>query len=273
MIDTHNHILPGLDDGVQDLEQALATAKLAVEDGINGVICTPHWVNGIFRNTRIEVLKSIEILKRHLEEHEVPLVLYPGMELRIDFDMARKIREGDLLTLNDSGCYALVELPAEVIPPKVEDFFYTLQMDGITPIVAHPERNLNLLDDPARLYAWLESGILVQLTARSLLGRFGSDIKRFSVVLLEHGMVHLIATDAHGPTHRTPRMAEAVEATKEIVGEGWIDRIIYKNPVAVLEGKAIVPFELQPLTKQSTSPLRKFFSFLGWWGKRKHPLS
>jgi protein-tyrosine phosphatase len=263
MIDTHSHILPGLDDGVEDLEQALSAAQIAVQDGIEGMICTPHWMSGIFENTRDVVVTAVESFQQNLREHDIPLTLYPGAELRINFEMHTKIAQGTLLTLNESS-YALIELPVEIIPPRIEDLFYNLQVEGITPIIAHPERNPGLAKDLGRLYGWIQSGALTQLTAGSLLGKFGGTIRKLCLSLLEHGMVHLIATDCHGPMNRAPRLSKAMRAAEAAVGKTVADRIFYENPLQIINGGTVAPFELLPLGSRFSLPLKKYFSFLGW---------
>jgi protein-tyrosine phosphatase len=263
MIDTHSHILPGLDDGVEDLDQALSAARAAVQDGIEGMICTPHWISGIFENTRSIVMTAVESFEQHLREHNIPLALYPGAELRVNLEMPAKIARGALLTLNESA-YALVELPAEIIPPRIEDFFYSLQAEGITPVIAHPERNPGLARDPARLYGWIESGVLAQLTAGSLLGKFGGTIRKLCLLLLEHGMVHLIATDCHGHRNRTPKLSKALREAEATVGKTLAARIFCENPLEIIRKGTVTPFELLPLGRRFSHPLKKYFSFLGW---------
>lgn len=260
MIDTHSHILPGLDDGAANLEQALSTARQAARDGVRGIVCTPHWIGGVYENTRAVILDAVALLARKLDQGGVDIALYPGAELRVDFAMAARIRQGELLSLNDAGRHALVELPAEIVPPGIEDFFYTLQIAGIIPIIAHPERNPVLAKDPARLYGWIESGALVQLTAKSLLGGYGGSVWKFSRLLLKHGMVHLIATDAHGPRNRGWTLSAAAREAGRIVGKARAERIVHQNPWAIVRGETVVPFDLIPLKRQSFFPLGKFFS-------------
>ncbi len=263
MIDTHSHILPGLDDGIEDLEQALSAAQMAVQDGIEGVICTPHWISGIFENTRSIVMAAVESFELHLREHNIPLALYPGAELRVNLEIPAKIAQGALLTLNESA-YALIELPAEIIPPRIENLFYSLQVEGVTPVIAHPERNPGLAKDPGRLYGWIQSGVLAQLTAGSLLGKFGGTIRKLSLLLLEHGMVHLIATDCHGLRNRSPRLSRALRETEAAVGKNFAARIFCDNPLEIVKRGTVTPFELLPLGKRFSLPLGKYFSFLGW---------
>ncbi len=262
MIDTHSHILPGLDDGVEDLEQALSAARVAVRDGIEGMICTPHWISGIFENTRSIVMTAVESFQQHLQEQNIPLPLYPGAELRVNLEIPEKIAQGVLLTLNESA-YALIELPAEIIPPRIEDFFYSLQVEGVTPVIAHPERNLGLAKDPGRLYGWIESGVLTQLTAGSLLGKFGGTIRKFCLLLLDHGMVHLIATDCHGLKNRSPRLSKALKETEAKVGKTIAARIFCENPLAIIKRGTVKPFDLLPLGRRFSPSLKKYFSFLG----------
>ena len=263
MIDTHSHILPGLDDGIEDLEQALSAARIAVQDGIEGVICTPHWISGIFENTGSIVMAAVESFEQHLREHNIPLALYPGAELRVNLEIPTKIAQGALLTLNESA-YALIELPAEIIPPRIEDLFYSLQVEGVTPVIAHPERNPGLAKDPGRLYGWIQSGVLAQLTAGSLLGKFGGTIRKLCLLLLEHGMVHLIATDCHGLRNRAPRLSKALREAEATVGKNFAARIFCDNPLEIVKRGTVTPFELLPLGRRFSLPLGKYFSFLGW---------
>lgn len=264
MYDLHNHILAGLDDGARNWSQSLAMAQIALQDGIRGVVCTPHWVHGSFDNTRNRVLKAVEQFKEKLEENGIPLQLYPGTELRLDFELANRIASGEVLTLNDTGRYALIEFPDAILPRNMENFFWELQSQDITPILAHPERHMPLMQEPADLYRWVEMGVLVQITAASLLGLFGTEIQEHSVLLLDHRMVHVIATDSHGLQARVPRLSDAFEIAAQIVGrkEAW--RLVSENPLRIIHGESLSPREpVQPSRNQAHSVLKKFLSFLG----------
>ena len=148
-------------------------ARMAVEDGVEGVVCTPHWVQGRYDNTRPLILDTLSELRQRLADHHIPLKLYPGAELRLDAGLLRAIRNGDLLTLNDGGRFALIELPETDLPQNLEAFLWELQMQNITPVISHPERNPELFKAPMRLFKWVEKGILTQVTAASLSGEFG----------------------------------------------------------------------------------------------------
>jgi len=259
-LDMHNHMLPGLDDGSSDWGKSLFMARMAVEDGIDGVVCTPHWVLGKYENTRQIILTVLEGLKQRLAEDDIPLALYPGAELRLDVSISERIRAGELLTLNDTGRFALIELPEDVLPQHLDEFLWDLKVKGIAPIIGHPERNLVLLKDPMRLYDWVQMGILAQVTAASILGLFGKRVQRFSTLLLEHNLVHILATDAHGLSTRNPRLSEGFRVIEEMKGEKEAIEMVSETPRHIINGETVAPADPIPITNSLS--LKRFFSFL-----------
>ncbi len=259
MIDIHSHILPGLDDGARDLYQALAASYLAAEDGIRGIVCTPHWVKGKCENTRPEVMHALEKLKQGLDGQAIPLDLYPGTELHVDEGMIPGILRGELLTLNDTGRYALLELPVATVPPFLEELLDRMRAEGIEPIIAHPERNLVFLRRPEQLFDLIEAGALAQLTAASLVGHFGERIRLFSVLMLEHGLAHVLATDCHGPQMRSPNLSEARKVAEAVVGVEQARILVSDNPRMIVAGEPVHRFDLLPV-KSRKSIWRKLFS-------------
>lgn len=253
MIDLHCHILPGLDDGASSWREALDMARAAAADGIEGIVCTPHWMPGVFENMRDNVLRVLSEFKKKLAENEVDIEIYPGSELRLDLRLGRLLEAGKLLTLNDGRCYALIELPESQIPETLDDFFWELKSRGFNVILGHPERNIFLHKDPMRFFHWVQRGVLVQITAASLLGHFGKTVREFSVLLLEHNLVHVIATDAHGLHVRSPNLSEAVAVTAEIIGEENAARMVIDNPRQIIDA--------QPLVSQEPVPIRNHRSF------------
>jgi len=258
-LDMHNHMLPGLDDGASDWKKSLSMARMAVEDGVDGVVCTPHWVLGKYENTRRTILTALERLKQRLSEDTIPLTVYPGAELRLDVSISERIKAGELLTINDTGRFALIELPEDVLPQGLDEFLWDLKVKGITPIIGHPERNLVLLKDPMRLYDWVQMGIPAQVTAASLLGRFGERVQRFSALLLEHNLVHIIATDAHGLSSRNPKLSEGFRVIEYMKGEKEAIEMASETPQRIIHGETVVPVE--PIPIKHSFPLKRFFSF------------
>ena len=152
-------MLPGLDDGSPDCEQSLVMARIAVADGIRDVVCTPHWAPGAFENTRLPVLRALKEFQEKLCDNGIPLTVHPGAELRLDPDLIRKIDSGEILTLNDTGRFALIELPDMFLPRSLEVFFRNMLSCGITPVISHPERNHAFLRDPMPLFQVGRDGI------------------------------------------------------------------------------------------------------------------
>jgi protein-tyrosine phosphatase len=272
MFDLHNHSLPGLDDGARNWEESLAMARMAVEDGIEGVVCTPHWARGSFENNRRNTLSAVAVFREKLETSRVPLKIYPGAEIRLDLDLPAALASGEILTVNDNRRFVLIELLPEILPQNLENLFWDLQVQGIRPIISHPERNPALLRDPERLFQWTEMGILTQVTAASLLGSFGETVKRFTVLLLEHRMAHIIATDSHGLGMRAPRLSGGYEAASRIVGRENASLMVAEIPRRIIVGDTILTPDPVPLTNRGSrsSFWKKTFSFLGLTSK---PLS
>ena len=264
MLDTHSHILPGLDDGAEGWEQSLAMAHMAVDDGIEGMVCTPHWVLGRYANTRRIILSALEMLREKLANHDIPLQLYPGAELRLDPTLPQRLHSGDLLTLNDTGRFTLIELPHEVLPQNLEGFLWDLQIQGITPIISHPERNLALRQHPSLLYHLVRMGSLAQLTAASLLGHFGKEVQKFSYFLLDHNLVHILASDAHDLMARTPKLSQAFKIIEAMKGKEVASQMVYEIPKRIIQGEPVVtadpiPIENKPPPLPRWKKLSRFF--------------
>lgn len=261
MIDIHCHMLPGVDDGAKDWEQSLEMARLAVKDGISGIICTPHCSPRFPGNDRSAVLAVVEEFRKRLHDEDIPLQIYPGAELVIDFDLPEKIAAGEVMTTNDDLKFALVEIPHEFLPPYLDRLFWSLQAKGIVPILGHPELNWQLMKNPSLLLNWVEGGVLVQITGNSLSGLSGRRIREFSSELLRRRMVHFIATDSHNSGGRPPILSTARELCASIIGIEETQMIFSGNPSSILQG--VVPQVSDPLPpekKNKPSFIQRFIS-------------
>lgn len=260
MIDIHCHLLPGLDDGPGNIDKALSMARLAVDDGIHGVICTPHWHPMLWPNERGAILQALADLRHRLDTEGIPLRVWAGSELALDADLAERLAEGRLGTLND-GRWVLLELPGAFPPPGIEDYLWMLRRGGYEVVLAHPERYAYIQKDPMRLHAWVEMGVAVQITASSLLGRFGPEVSTLCRVLLEHKLVHFLASDAHGTRSRRPMLGDALRAAADAVGSQSARRLVADYPESVVRGE---PLDLRDYAPQSL-PLRKrpWYRFFG----------
>jgi protein-tyrosine phosphatase len=237
-VDIHCHVLPGLDDGASSWEEALAMADMAVADGIATIIATPHQLGSNAKNSGETIRATAAEFQRLLEQRRVPLRVLPGADVRIEPDLAGKIRGGEVLTLGDRRRHVLLELPHDVYVP-LERLLDELQDAGLAGILSHPERNRGLLRQPGVLRPLVERGCLLQVTAGSLTGAFGSPVQKFASSLLEQGLVHFVASDAHGTKARTPLLAPAFTRVAELAGENTALDLCCRNPKAVACGEAV----------------------------------
>lgn len=197
MIDLHTHILPAVDDGAKTMADALLLARLAEEEGITTLVATPHHLNGTYENDRQTVIQATDKLNHTLKEQGVNVQVLPGQEIRISGDLLERYEKGELLTIGGTSSYIFVELPSSHVPHYTKQLLYDLQLEGLTPIIVHPERNAEFIVRPNLLYDLVKNGVLTQITASSLTGHFGKKIKRFTEQLIDANQTCVIASDAH----------------------------------------------------------------------------
>src|SRR5207248_859966 len=172
MIDIHLHILPGVDDGPETLQEALALAKVLVEEGIHSAVATPHYNDQFPQRNAAEIRGRVHDLQKMLDHHQIPLRLFAGHEALIKPGLIEDIQAGRLATLNGSR-YLLLELWNNSWIPETERVIFELRAYSLVPVIAHPERYRAIQQDPARLTALLQQGALTQMTANSLIGLSG----------------------------------------------------------------------------------------------------
>jgi len=236
MIDLHIHLLPHLDDGPESLEEAVEMCRICVEDGIRTLVATPHMIREVYDNRREDILEATAALNRALPAHGLSLQVLPGADVRLDVDLIERLDRGELVTLNDGNRFLLLEFPDTLHGRETARVIAAIKKRGITPILSHPERNPFFLENPQALYDLVYSDVLLQITARSLMGGFGRDVQRFTERLLDHRLVHLMASDAHGPEVRRPGLRAAVRKAGEHIGEEEARKLVDTNPAAVLDG-------------------------------------
>jgi len=240
LIDIHCHILPGIDDGAKTLEDTLAMAEIAAKDGISCIVATPHVIAGLYDNSREDIMSAVDEVNAAFAWKNIPLTLVPGAEYRIEPGLARQMKEGKLLTINDTGRYLLVELPGAFIPDYTAEVLYELQLQGVTPVIAHPEKNAAFAEDPSLLADLAARGICSQVTSGSICGLFGTKIKKAALHLLHRGVVQLVASDAHSTRGRRPEMAAAFELLKKQFGAEAAHRWVIENPRRAISGEALL---------------------------------
>ncbi|MFD1707470.1 tyrosine-protein phosphatase [Siminovitchia sediminis] len=238
MIDIHCHILPGLDDGAADFTESLLMAQKAREEGIKKIIATPHHQNGKYNNFKEDIIQKVQELNDYLTAEQVNVEILPGQETRIYGDMVEDYDRDEILTLANISSYVFVELPSGHVPRYTEQLLFDLQMKGLTPVIVHPERNSELIEQPDKLYKLVKNGAATQITAASFVGYFGKKIQKFTADLIEANLTHFIASDAHNTTNRTFKMEEAYENIKKDYGTDFLFMFM-DNAEAIVEGKDI----------------------------------
>lgn len=218
MVDMHTHLLYGIDDGAQNESEAIEMAKAAIQVGTHAVIVTPHHNNDSYSNPKNIILQKLNDLQVTLRHHHIALDIYPGQEVRLKKNLFEEYEKGNLLTLNHSR-YLLVEFPFDHVPSYAEDFFYELTVRGITPVIAHPERNQEIYQKPERLMKLIERGALSQVTASSLTRGEHSKLVQLTLRLCQQNGVHFIASDAHNLTSRPFGLSDAYQIIKKHVSE------------------------------------------------------
>lgn len=260
MIDIHAHLLPFLDDGAADWQEAVQMARQAAEDGIRAIVATPHHANGRFLNPGADVVQAVDMLNRKIQELKLDLIILPGQEVRVYDDLLKDMESGFLLTLNQSK-YLLLELPSSNVPRHMEELIYELSLLGIQVIIAHPERNAEIAADPRKMEELAGWGALGQITAQSVAGKHGRKLQKLSLQLCQMNVVQLVATDAHDTSRRPFRLTEAYEVLKRELGPD-VELYFKDNAKRVIQNQPIsrVEFNTQHLKRRRMNRLLKIFS-------------
>ncbi len=285
MIDLHSHILPGLDDGAETLDESIEMCWRSYQDGVRTIVATPHILEGVYLNDRSTILAKVQELNEAIRKFRVQssefgvqnfnastpqrlnvnsknsinpmtqlpndtidaLKILPGADVHFSFDLLQLCENGEIITVNDNGRYLMVEFDFQGIPYRGEEVLFRLIMHGIIPIITHPERNLEIARTPNRYYEIIKMGCLGQVTAMSLTGGFGSGVRLIAEKLLKNRLVHIIASDTHSINGRPPILSTAVRATEKIVGKEEAQKMVTEYPQAVLDGRMPdVPEPLSP---------------------------
>ncbi|MBI5975593.1 tyrosine-protein phosphatase [Staphylococcus canis] len=249
MIDIHNHILIGVDDGPQSEEAMLALLKQAHAQGIKGIVATPHHLHPRFENEAQKVMDELKKLRAHPIVQQLDIQLYPGQEVRITDEILKGLDQKTIIGINHSR-YLLIEFPSNEVPLYTKRLFFELQQRGHVPIIAHPERNKAIMNNPELLYELVSNGALSQLTAGSLLGTYGKTIQRLAHQLMTHHLTHVIASDAHATEVRPFQLQTILEDSKLKKDRECIQDLIH-NGTKIVEDKEIKRnMPLKPTSKR-----------------------
>jgi protein-tyrosine phosphatase len=253
LIDLHSHILHGIDDGARTLEDSLDIARAAVSDGITVIAGTPH-VRDDWPTDPEMMERGVAELRSELERAEIPLDVRPGGEIAIEWLSRLPVEELRRFGLGGNPNYLLVETPYYGWPRVLADLLFSLRASGIRPVLAHPERNGEVQARPQLLVPLVQAGVLVQVTAASLDGRIGRRAQQCGLALVDRGLAHLLASDAHHASIRAVGMAAAVRAVGGGPLAAWLT---WDVPAAIVDDLRLPP---RPETSRRGGLLGKLFT-------------
>lgn len=236
MIDIHCHILPRIDDGSESLMESVRMANIAINSGVTQIVVTPH-----FLGAREEVPRLNRIFERYVkleqtfEKLDISVKLHPGAEVLCTPETVELARDGLLPTLGHSR-YVLAEFDFGQPSEYMDELLSGIARHGYIPVVAHPERYDCVMEDPHCVSAWVDRGYGIQLNKGSVLGSFGDRVQQTARWILDMGLAHVIASDAHGEVHRTPELSRAVWELGKRYSREYVDALTRGNPRRLLEG-------------------------------------
>ena len=248
-----------MDDGPATIDDSIKMAQQSLMDGVTDIIVTPHYIKGSYDNTFERVTLRLNQLRTAFKELDMELNLYPGAEIYLDIDIVEEIKNKTIPTLNN-GCYVLIELPAASVPHGTEDIIFKLLIAKYIPIIAHPERNSELIRKPHKLYNLIEKGALTQMNAGSLLGDFGSQVARASKLFLQHKFIHFVGSDSHYHQGRCSKLTKWVEEASSYIGVDAATEMVTNIPRKIIDSAEIEfpePVMLEEIDERKQSNLLK----------------
>ncbi|MDM8332193.1 tyrosine protein phosphatase [Limosilactobacillus pontis] len=255
MVDLHCHLLPGVDDGSKNMKISLRLAREATENGVTHALLTPHHMNGRYVNHKQDVIRRTEEFQEQLKIHDIPLVVFPGQEVRINGQLLEALDKDDILFADTAGKYIILEFPDDDVPYYTNQMVFDLQQRGIIPVIVHPERNTKIIAQPDLIYQLLEKGCLSQITASSYVGTFGKRVENFSRQLIEAGQGYVFASDAHDLPGRKYEMWQAFDKLHHEFGSELAEQY-QKNSRLIINGRNV------PLNNLKTIKKRKKYFWL-----------
>ena len=239
MIDLHCHVLPGIDDGAKTIDESLSLIRAAIDNGITHMMCTPHIQTGIYDNTLENIAEVFDQLARQVVQQSLNIQLAFAAEVRICPEIMILAKQGKLPFIGrwQEKDVLLLELPHSHVPAGTEQLINWLHKNGIIAMIAHPERNRDILADFSKFKQLARTGCLFQITAASVCGDFGESVQQLSYKLLLENLATIMATDAHSVKRRPPKLAEAKAVVAELIGQERAHQLVYETPKQISESK------------------------------------
>jgi len=236
MIDLHCHLLPGLDDGPDTLAQALQMCRIAVDDGISCAITTPHIHPGRWDNSAQSIAQACNKLQQALDQESIALQLGYAAEVRLSDQIMQQVVNNEIPFYGKVEGYhiMLLEFPHGHIIPGSDKLVAWLLQRNIRPLIAHPERNRQLMKHPSQLLPFIDAGCWLQLTAGSVLGGFGEPAQALAHQLLDDDLVKVIASDGHNNVARQPALKQSFMHIAQRYGQQRAEKLTMLTPAAIV---------------------------------------
>lgn len=236
MIDMHNHILFGVDDGAKTIDDSLALINEEIKKGVNQIILTPHYASGHNDANVIEINKNFKILKDYTSAENLAVTLHLGCEVYLDFDYYDTIWKSPIITLANSD-YILIEFSMTNPPDNIPEICYEAGLKGYIPIIAHVERYDVLYDNNKLIRDILNEGAYFQVNASAIINKEDKESHRFINFLLKNQLVSFVASDVHNQDSRAFYLDEAYSAVNKICSHSYAEKIFKENQENIIMNK------------------------------------
>ncbi len=250
MVDIHSHILPGIDDGAEDIYETLEMAKMAADSGVTAIVATPHCnIPEVYDNYfGKEYIENYQKAAEAVQKEGIPIKICPGMEVFATENIAELIIEKKIMPINQSR-YILVEFSFDEDPGFAFHVLKRMKEVHAIPVIAHAERYHFVQDNPHICYQWRKRGYVVQVNKGSFEGRFGKLARKTAYRMLSHNMISAIASDAHSCQQRTPYLKDVYDNLSKERTEKYMDVLFRHNPARICANKPLLKLEPIPFSK------------------------
>lgn len=239
MVDIHCHILPGIDDGPDSFDESIMMVIQAANQGISKIIATPHFPFDKFNFRKEDVFEKVNILQEKVDVLGLKCKIFPGMELYLSTDLIAKIDTDEIIPLGEDSRYLLVEFPLRGFSQNLINLLHEFQIRGYIPIIAHPERNEFIQDNPLLINEILQYEALLQINVGSILGKNGRSSQKLALELIKQGLVSFIASDGHSTNWRKIQLSDAMDTLKKIINPDLLQKLVVDNGEKLLNNNEI----------------------------------
>ncbi|MGL4762353.1 MAG: tyrosine-protein phosphatase [Sarcina sp.] len=247
MIDIHSHVIPYIDDGAKTIDVAISMLKKAEESGTKKIILTPHYFGERFNKTITQVKALAQEVKDLAKEQNINIEIYCGQEIFYTSSLLEDLKEGRVGTLNDSR-YMLIEFNMDRFDKSILLDLYELKHKGIVPIIAHPERYQEFINEPSYINDFIDEGVLFQLNTCCMSDLFGKDVRKTAELFLKNNIYSFVGSDAHNTRTRSTDM-QMYKSKIEKINSKFINASI-KNGEKLLKDEE-VKFKGSKIEKRS----------------------